>query len=278
MNIRNRTSVALRVPRAIVPGLVGLLLLTTALGAQTDKAVRLDLGMGMTGTATEMFRTPFDRPFQRDPFWIYEWDAQGSRLPDFPAGRQPSQANPQENPPPADPNWTAVWSSLPNQGKRDQTDIQVSLPLVLFPIEVKANLAWQPTGIQLQRGQRYAVEAIGQWSMHKAERWCGPNGRTQDGPLGNVAAILPNHPSPLCPVPGEPAGTLVGRIGGGTPFKIGEGGDFQADRDGELELMANDVFDTAPAGQSCPICGDPDGHMWNNEGQLRVGVSVPEEG
>ncbi|RCK80176.1 MAG: hypothetical protein OZSIB_3680 [Candidatus Ozemobacter sibiricus] len=237
-------------------------------------AVRIDLQMGGVGSVTEFFRAPNVGQPAGDPTWKHEWRPDGSR-PAFPPGREPVVQPPAGTVPPGMTDGAAVWSGIPDGGTAAPTETQVSLPTVLFPVEVDASKAWQPTGVMLRRGQAFEVEVAGRWSMHKDERWCSGEGLVAHGPLGRVANEYPGHLSPICPLPLHPAGTLAGRIGGGPPFPIGLGGVFQADADGELELMPNDVFDPGPRGQPCPVCHDPDGHLWNNQGFLRVGISIP---
>src|SRR6185295_14809247 len=45
------------------------------------------------------------------------------------------------------------------------------------------------------------------------------------------------------PLPKVRIGALIGRFGDGTPFLIGTGGTFKADRDGVLQLRVNAVAD-----------------------------------
>ncbi len=237
-------------------------------------AVRIDLQMGGVGSVTEFFRAPNVGQPAGDPTWKHEWQPDGSR-PAFPPGKEPPVLPPEAPPPPGLTDGAAVWSGVPDGGAAAPTETQVSLPTVLFPFEVEAGKPWQPTGIMLRRGQAFEVEVTGRWSMHKDERWCSGEGLTGHGPLGRIVSEYPGHLSPICPLPQHPAGTLAGRIGGGPPFRIGLGGIFQADANGELELMPNDVFDPGPPGQPCPVCHDPTGHLWNNQGFLRVGITVP---
>lgn len=240
---------------------------------QGTGAVRLDVEMGSVGSVTEFFRTPLVGQPRTEPDWKPEWRPDGSRPP-FPPGARPPLEVIDGDRTPGLTAPAAVWAGVPAGGQVATSDTQVPLPAVLFPIEVFANRAWQSTGVVLNAGQAFEIAAAGRWSMHRDERWCSADGIARDGPLGQVVTQLPNHPSPICPLPLHPAGTLAGRIAGGTPFRIGIGGRFTAPAAGLLELMPNDVFDSAPAGQPCPHCNDPFGHLWNNEGALTVVVTT----
>lgn len=83
-------------------------------------------------------------------------------------------------------------------------------------IEVPANQQWTDTGITVRRGERVAFFPEGQVKLSE-----DPNPDFVAGPAGNPALSLPRNG---LPVQVAPWGTLIARVGAGTPFPVGTRG------------------------------------------------------
>ncbi len=106
---------------------------------------------------------------------------------------------------------------LPDEGQRE--------------VRVHAANEWQDTGIDVQRGESYAVTATGRWSVG------GLCGQTDaDGQGLNLLCWIDPWGLNIKP------STLIGRIGEqGQPFRIGSSFDFIAPQDGRLFLRIYDI-------------------------------------
>ena len=107
-------------------------------------------------------------------------------------------------------------------------------------VAVSPRVAWNDTGIHVEPGQRYALQASGRWVDFFIRT--GPGGFYRD--IGRVA----DEPDQLVVAIGFSAAgwlCLVGCVGeGGEPFAIGTGVDDWSppeDRSGPLLCYANDV-------------------------------------
>lgn len=97
-------------------------------------------------------------------------------------------------------------------------------------VDVSAAAGWTRAGIQVRRGQRIYVESRGEI------RW-GPD--RKDGPAGERGS----RRNANRPIPNANAAALIGRIGGGDPFFIGDDrGAIRVPDSGELELGVNDDY------------------------------------
>jgi len=76
-------------------------------------------------------------------------------------------------------------------------------------VTVPANANWTDTGIGVARGERVQFSATGDIMI---------SANASSGAGGSPAATVPNIRYPL---PGAPAGALIGRVGSGAPFLIG---------------------------------------------------------
>ncbi len=96
------------------------------------------------------------------------------------------------------------------------------------PITVQANLAWQPSGVQVTKKMQIKVVAMGKWSPWPAMNiWSGPEG----------------NPAAAKEVPWITASALMAKIGeNGKPFEIGTKEEFQVTGDGQLFFAMNDPF------------------------------------
>jgi len=102
-------------------------------------------------------------------------------------------------------------------------------------VEVQANSDWQDTGVNVQIGEPVAITYV-------SGLWCPWSSFCLDG-RGcvdvdpNVCSPDPNQPSNIFSF--AHAG-LIGRIGDGTPFAVGNGVTFQANQAGNIYLRIND--------------------------------------
>jgi len=98
------------------------------------------------------------------------------------------------------------------------------------PVSVSAREQWNDTGIDVRRGQQVYFSASGK------PRW----GRDrQDGPAGEGGS--PRNPNR--PIPDRPGGALIGRIGSGDPFFVGDDrGPIRVRDSGRLFLGINDDY------------------------------------
>lgn len=94
-------------------------------------------------------------------------------------------------------------------------------------ITVSAKNGWTPTGLNVRRGEPLTINASGEI------RITSPNGITSS-PAGS------SDTNPGNPLPGVPTGALIGRIGNGQPFLIGNQSQVQAPAAGQLFLGIND--------------------------------------
>jgi hypothetical protein len=97
-------------------------------------------------------------------------------------------------------------------------------------IRVPANQQWTSTGVRVKKGQQLVFNASGQVQV-------SPNPEQVSGPDGN-----PEIPSPNLPVGIMGVGGLIGKVGLGQPFAIGNSGQpITMPDDGLLMLGVNDT-------------------------------------
>ncbi|MBT3556215.1 MAG: hypothetical protein HN644_06840 [Rhodospirillales bacterium] len=119
-------------------------------------------------------------------------------------------------------------------------------------IELYGNAGWRDTGIQISKGQVYRVNANGAWSMSP---FCGST--DSEGLAIEHLTCMKGIFAQSFPLPEGRIGALVGKIGqNGKVFLIGGTEGFIADREGILFLRNN----------------DPDGFLFDNEGQIDVAI------
>jgi len=94
---------------------------------------------------------------------------------------------------------------------------------------IPANAGWVNTGIGVESGKLLGFEASGLVNT--------AGGSPNTGPNGFAPAICDK---PNCAGRGEPYGSLLGRIGDGNPFRVGETSEFTARSSGKLYLAVND--------------------------------------
>lgn len=105
---------------------------------------------------------------------------------------------------------------------------------------------WFETGIQLEAGQSITLSASGTvniWPRCEQEKVRAglPDmdcALMEFGPTGTTGLELAEDDYPM---PGTRVGALVGRVGDGASFFIGNGGTFTATESGELQFRINDI-------------------------------------
>lgn len=104
-------------------------------------------------------------------------------------------------------------------------------------ISVPAAEPWAETDVDVSIGESVSIVASG--SIHISTT--GP-GTTPAGEAGCVASTNPVEPAEPFLAPGLTCWSLVGRIGGGPAFEVGDGTSFIATSSGELNLSVNDNY------------------------------------
>jgi hypothetical protein len=130
----------------------------------------------------------------------------------------------------------------------------------MFPatIDLPANVLWFNTNIYVEQGQKLTVSATG--TTNTCPDVCP--GNPDMGPQGtgsNITCPFAEVNATDCAQNGVLYGLLLGRIGNGTIFGIGNGGTYVATNSGTLRLTINDNLD---------------GYE-NNSGSLTVVVTSP---
>lgn len=143
----------------------------------------------------------------------------------------------------------AKWEGMPApeakaDSKPDRTD-QQQLEQGGRGMAVPARQCWTDTGIFVQRGQMVSFLASGEIGLSDA-------GKDIAGPSGSKTGRYSQN----APVPSIPAGALLGRIGNGRPFGIG-------DQTQALSMPGSgDLF-----------LGINDDHCGDNRGEFRVEIT-----
>lgn len=136
-----------------------------------------------------------------------------------------------------------VGTALPSQRPYSEIPIEKD---VHKQVAVSASGPWQDSGVILQTGDDFFIDAKGTWSGGLG--W-------ESGPRGAVGPDIGKI------YPAEPAATaLIGKIGSGSPFTVGDQYLGKASQDGNLFLRMNDPT------------------TWDNSGQLAVDIYVQKKG
>lgn len=96
-------------------------------------------------------------------------------------------------------------------------------------ITVSARQRWTPTGITVRRGETLSFNADGEIRLSS-----NPDDRA------TASGAVNQRMDPGAPMPRTFAGALIGRIGNGEPFGIGNSNSFPAPASGQLFLGIND--------------------------------------
>jgi hypothetical protein len=115
------------------------------------------------------------------------------------------------------------------QGTAGQAAPQASAVTERNKVIVEANRPWTSTGITVRRGQTVQFVSSGTIQM-------GLGANDVAGPAGSRTGRF----APSAPLPRNPAGALIGRVGNGEPFAIGGQATVTMPADGELFLGVND--------------------------------------
>jgi hypothetical protein len=102
-------------------------------------------------------------------------------------------------------------------------------------IEVNSKRVWTETGITLTKGDKVEIRASGKVTWDPALSSIGISG--PDG--GSWTPRQVSRPDQF-PAPDLPIASLIGKVGKGKPFLVGDRVTFTADRNGELYLGLND--------------------------------------
>lgn len=112
-------------------------------------------------------------------------------------------------------------------------------------IVVDASRGWIDTGITVRNGDTIAIQANGSVTLSDNNADAANPGGSQTGRL-----------APSAPLPNQPAGALIARVGDGAPIFVGDRQTVTANNSGRLYLAVNDD------------------HFADNRGQFRATVSV----
>jgi len=114
-------------------------------------------------------------------------------------------------------------------------------------VPVPANQSWVNTGIRVRQGQMVSFSASGQIQL-------SDNPDDKAGAAGSSSGRTAPRGAPL---PGQPAGALIGRVGNGAPFRIGD-----------------QTRPIAMPGAGILFLGVNDDFVRDNRGELRVEITV----
>jgi PA-IL-like protein len=116
----------------------------------------------------------------------------------------------------------------PSSGSTSTGSVGTAVVTPASGYTVSAQQAWSNTGIVLNRGEVFTVNATGEIATGG-----GDNPKSTPGGSGRT--------EPGNPLPGVATGTLIGRIGNGQPFVIGTQTRVTAPAAGQLFLGINDT-------------------------------------
>lgn len=119
-----------------------------------------------------------------------------------------------------------------------------SVPPITKEVEVPADVMWYDTGVNLEDGKKFMIQAKGEWSFGKA----------LVGPLGEIGVMRRDALFPAGDI-----GTLIGKVGDEV-FYIGDRIEMPGGPGGRLFLSINDQPDS----------------FRNNKGKMHVFITFPE--
>jgi len=126
-------------------------------------------------------------------------------------------------------------------------------------VPVDATSYWVRSGVNPRKADWLTIRAEGQWSSGISQT--GPNGDSGFWGLFSPACGE-------CPVPSGYLGELIGRVGGGPPFRVGAQRTMVVSQDGELLLAMNENTGRCEPRKEEGSCYD------DNTGTIRVRISV----
>jgi tetratricopeptide (TPR) repeat protein len=141
----------------------------------------------------------------------------------------------------------AIRSRATNTPTPPPTATVTATPRPKVVVEIWAKQEWQNSGVMVKVGDQISVFALGRWSHG-----------TQDGGMPYYGPEGYNKYDNDALLRTAKVGSLICRIGSGTPFAIGTGTSFTANIEGQLQLSMNDVV----------------GKFGNNDGSVAVQIEV----
>jgi len=169
-----------------------------------------------------------------------------NNVPGFPtqSASNPSVAPNPPNPPM--PERPAGWRGR-GRGNRDAYADRSSAPPDARSVVVPANVQWTNTGLNVSRGQYLRFEPSGEIRLS-----------TNGEDVARAAGALSFRHADKATIPSIPVGALIGRIGNGQPFSIGD---------------TNNAFDMPDSGRL--YLGVNDDHVPDNSGNFVVKIWEP---
>jgi hypothetical protein len=122
-----------------------------------------------------------------------------------------------------------IYMATPPASAQSTSGTTTAQPSVPGAIVVSPTQQWVPTGLTVRRGERVTFNATGEVVLST-----DPNDKAQ--PAGSFS----QRKAPGSPLPNELAGALIGRIGNGEPFAIGNQTAIPMPASGPLYLGIND--------------------------------------
>ena len=122
-------------------------------------------------------------------------------------------------------------------------------------VTVAANQGWQDTGFRIQAGDHVALQ-------YESGTWTITSGVVAQSDANGQPVHPPSFLFCKCgePMPGVSTQALIGKVGNGPAFLVGDGKDFAATGSGELFLRIN----------------DQDGHLGDNAGSVIMRVTITQ--
>lgn len=122
-----------------------------------------------------------------------------------------------------------IYMAVPPGAATSTTAATAAQPSVTGAIVVPSTQQWVPTGLTVRSGRVYQITTTGEIQLS-----ADPNDKA--APAGS----LTGRRAPGSPLPGDLAGALIGRIGNGEPFGIGNLTSLKMPGSGPLYLGIND--------------------------------------
>jgi len=127
---------------------------------------------------------------------------------------------------PERPRWAGRGRGRDRDAYRERSDAPASARSVVVP----SNVQWTNTGINVSRGQYLRFEPSGEIRLS-----------TNGEDIGRPAGAMDARRADRATIPSIPVGALIGRVGNGQPFSIGDTTNaFDMPADGRLFLGVND--------------------------------------
>lgn len=122
-----------------------------------------------------------------------------------------------------------IYMAVPPGSAASTTAATPAQPSVTGALVVPSTQQWVPSGLTVRQGRVYQITATGEVQLS-----ADPNDKA--APAGS----LTGRRAPGSPLPGDLAGALIGRIGDGEPFGIGNLTSLKMPGSGPLYLGIND--------------------------------------